>query len=185
MAKVHTAKAAKDYPAQGIKKGDTYWWCKPYRQAKRRFKTPPRRPSLTMTSGWLSAATGLGERLEDLTIDRTRPFNEVRDELKDEVSQVIDEFQGLADEAQSSFDNLPENFQQGEQGEVLEQRAAAAGQMADNLGGVDFDIEIETATEVEAGLGGIEELQEQRTRDAFDQLDSSLAEAQQYSYEGE
>lgn len=131
MPRVHKRVAAKDYPKQGIKKGDTYYYTKLKLQRggmeKRSLK--PFKPSQLTNSpfkgGWLAA----GEAWED--------SDKGADAIRDAASAIRD----LGEEAQGSFDNMPEGLQQGDTGQRLEERANTCSEKADELEGLADELE--------------------------------------------
>jgi hypothetical protein len=53
--------------------------------------------------------------------------------FKGEVESVISELESLADQTQESFDNLPEGFQQGDNGQRLEARVESINEFKDAI----------------------------------------------------
>lgn len=148
MTTAHFVKAAaKDYPKAGIKKGDSYYWWK----FKQRYGNSPRlmsktrpRPSQLTQSEYLSQALALQERIEDLTPDATLP---------DDLESIISDLRTLSDEQDEKFNNMPEGLQQGDTGQLLEQRRDACNEFADALEGIDIE-------EFEADLSAKDECSE-------------------------
>ena len=125
MPRVHRRIAAKDYPSDGIAKGQTYWTWR-MRTARsgvtRRSATPPKPEQLTMSEyaqTWLplnrevSAFTGEPDDLDDL-IERAR---------------------ALGEEQRERLENMPEALQTGPTGDLLEERASECEALADALEG--------------------------------------------------
>lgn len=117
MARVYTQKARKDYPTEGIKKGDTYYQWQLYHGPVRRSKTPPKRAELT-GSEYLSTLYTLFDQ----------EINEPSD-----LESIADELETLGQEQRDRFDNMPEGLQQGDTGQLLEQRADACEEAANNI----------------------------------------------------
>jgi len=68
MARANFVKAAaKDYPEQGIKKGDSYYWWKFRHGGKRYSKTMPKQSQLTQ-SEFLSGVWSVEETLAELSM---------------------------------------------------------------------------------------------------------------------
>jgi hypothetical protein len=132
VPRVHSQVARKDYSREGIKRGDTYYsWTFKNRRGpgtKMRSKTRPR-PSQLTRSDYLSAAFALQERVEDLVADSDLPGN---------VEEIANDAHQLADEQEEKFDNMPEGLQQGDTGQLLEQRRDSANEFADALEAVDL-----------------------------------------------
>lgn len=127
MARVKYQKAAKDYPASGIKKGDMYYYVRIKtgpRSSRQMRQLTPFKPSQLTTSDYLSQAYALQERFNDLT-DLTT--------LEEDLNGLAEEARDLGQEQQDKYDNMPEGLQQGGTGELLEQRAQAMESWADSL----------------------------------------------------
>ena len=104
MARVHTAIAAKDYPAQGISKGDKYWHWTPYRQPRRLSKTMPR-PSQTESNDTKASLYIVVEGLTD-SINVATTVQEIREAVESAISEcetVCDEFNEKADNIEDGF----------------------------------------------------------------------------------
>lgn len=137
MANVQFVKAArKDYPEQGIKKGEPYYWWKFAYGPKCYSKTPPRGSQLTQ-SEFMQTMLGHEETVSDL-LDA---FD--ADTLADDIRAIADEIESFGDEQTDKFDNMPESLQSGSTGELLTERADACSTIADELR--TFADEIETA----------------------------------------
>ncbi len=123
MARPDHRKAAKDYPANGISKGDMYWYVKiktgPYSSRVMRQLTPFRASQLTSSSY-------LGPLYE---------WQEDKANLHDmdNASELADRIRDLGAEQRDKFDNMPEGLQQGDTGMMLEQRADACETAADEI----------------------------------------------------
>lgn len=122
MAKPVQKTAAKDYPEQGIKKGDRYWYVALKLQrggiVKRSLK-PFKRSQLT-TSEYF-------QQLYDWEDSKA----EIAD--MDDAQQFADDIRALGEEQQEKFDNMPEGLQQGDTGQMLEARANACEAAADEI----------------------------------------------------
>lgn len=122
MARAHFVKAArKDNPV--AKKGEPYWWWKPMiggRGAAKRFsKTQPTRSQLT-NSEFLSAFYAICE-----SIDAAEDVDGLR--------SCAEELRTLGEEQQEKFDNMPDGLQQGDTGQMLEERATGCDSWADAI----------------------------------------------------
>lgn len=150
-------KAQKDNPI--VKKGESYYWWKFMSGGrggpKRYSKTPPR-PSQLTQSEFLGGILGHQETIEDLVSGAGDDFSE----LADEVRSVVEEVQELGEEQTEKRDNMPENLQDGEVGELLAQRAEQSEEIANELESA--------ADDVDAAVGEIEELQA-----SLDELDNN------------
>lgn len=106
MPKVNTAKAAKDYPNEGIKKGDLYYSWAFFRGPTLRSKTPPRRSQITGSAN-LSAAYAVEECLED-ALGEAKTVGDVVSALEIAASD--------ADNVISDYDDQIGNLEQAFQG---------------------------------------------------------------------
>lgn len=136
MTKLNFVKsAAKDYPQAGIAKGESYYWWQHYRMPRRMSKTRPK-PSQIASSEYERELLGIVEELEGW---EGGWYEGDRDELVSQLEQ-------LRDYEQEKFDNMPEGFQQGDTGVMLEERVSNLDQWIDELNSIDFDKENEDET---------------------------------------
>ena len=169
MARPEQRKARKDYPREGIKAGDTYWYVKLKMQRGGRVmrSLTPFKPSQLTQSAFKSAWLSAQEEWE------------ASDKDADAIRAAAEAISEAGQEAQSSFDNMPEGLQQGDTGQTLENRASTAediaGQLeslADELEGLD-----EPGEEPVEPLGDLETDEENDA--AREQYESDLAEWQE------
>lgn len=122
-----------------IKVGDAYvYWKFRYGGKRIRCNAPAcrPRPSEMINSPFLSQAAALAEGLEDaVAAFENDPDVEA---LQGAVEEAASGFRELGEEAQGSFDNMPEGLQQGDTGQMLEQRAERCEEIADELEGLDL-----------------------------------------------
>ncbi len=123
MAKVIKHIARKDYPEQGIKKGDVYFQWQLYNCKVQRSLTSPSRQQLT-NSGFLQSAYTIEDNLNSLD------SSESLDVLKEQVESYTEEIEELMSEAQDSLSNLPEQFQDSS---MLNDRISSLEEWMDNL----------------------------------------------------
>lgn len=166
MARPEQRKARKDYPREGIKAGDTYWYVKLKMQRGGRVmrSLTPFKPSQLTQSAFKSAWLSAQEEWED------------SDKGADAIRAAAEVISEAGQEAQNSFDNMPEGLQQGDTGQTLENRANTAediaGQLeslADELEGLD-----EPGEEPVEPLGDLET--DEENDEAQEQYESDLAE---------
>lgn len=123
MPRVHHRKAAKDYPAYGIAKGDLYYYTKiktgPRSSRVLRSKEPFKRSQLT-SSEFLSQLYDIEDSLAALT-----DIGEARD--------LAESLRELGQEQQDKLDNMPEGLQGGDTGELLRTRAEGCETAADSI----------------------------------------------------
>ena len=142
MARQVQRKARKDYPDAGIKKGDTYFFAqiKTGPRSSRIIRSKERIPqSKLTTSAFMSTVYGIQESFDGIVHDNSAP-----DALKDLAQQVRD----LGEETQSSFDNMPDGLQQGDTGQMLEERVSNCEQWADDIEAIADTLET-TISEIE------------------------------------
>lgn len=122
MPRVYMQKAAKDYPAEGITKGQTYYsWSVrtgPVGGRTYRSATYPRPSQLNF---------GFRGRLGDIELD----MGNAQD--PEELRNFAEALRELGQECQESFDNMPEGLQQGDTGQLLEERAQGLEGWADEV----------------------------------------------------
>lgn len=137
MARIQERKAAKDYPANGIAKGDTYFYVKiktgPYSSRTIRSKIRPKR--------WELTGSAFFSQLWQIEDER---FNSV--ESADDLREIAEAVRELGQEAQESFDNMPEGLQQGSTGELLEERSSSCDSWADEIDTAADDLENNLST---------------------------------------
>jgi len=110
----HVKKARKDHPDIGVKKGEPYyWWGMMHggRGVRHKSKTYPRPQQLTQSEFRISCMD-----VEDMLQQLEDPEN---------LQDIIDAVQQIADECQEKYDNLPEGLQMGSSGELQEERRDA------------------------------------------------------------
>jgi hypothetical protein len=121
MARPEKRKAAKDYP--GIPKGTEYWYVKiktgPRSSRVMRQLAPFKRSQLT-SSTFLSGLYDWEDAKAALS-------------TMENAQDLADTIRGIGEEAQGSFDNMPEGLQQGDTGQLLEQRAEACNTAAEEI----------------------------------------------------
>lgn len=132
MARVYTHKAKKDYPQQGIKKGDTYYEWAFYKQKAIKSKTPPTRSQLTQNEAEI-----IVYGVYDGEIPTT----------PEDIEEAAQTLRSAAEVEEGKKENLPEGFQQGEAGERLQNRADAINEAADTLDTLGSDIKDEADTD--------------------------------------
>jgi hypothetical protein len=123
MPRVHHRKARKDYPNQGIEKGDMYFTWKirsTYGGTVYRSKTRPKASQLTNSpfkSGWLA--------MEEAWSDSYKG--------SEAIAAAAEAIRELGEQCSESFENMPEGLQQGDTGQLLEERRDGCESKADEL----------------------------------------------------
>lgn len=131
-AKVTFVKSArKDYPEQGIKKGESYYWWKFAFQPKKYSKTKPRRSQLE-SSHFL-------QELYDF--QDTWEWNASSD-LESQVDDFVQIIDDLRDMCEESLNNMPDHLQDtSDVGVLLNERIDALEQWADEVRSVDLEVD--------------------------------------------
>jgi len=150
MPKVHfVKKARKDHPPD-IKKGESYYHWKFRYGGIRRSKTRPK-PSQLTQSEFLSQLYDLQERRD--AVCEHGPTDDF-DSFKTEIEDIADEIESLGEECSEKHDNMPEQLQDGDVGQLLEERASRCEDMAQELrdavecsGAEDYDPEADVLLE--------------------------------------
>ena len=169
MARPEQRKARKDYPQNGIKAGDTYWYVKLKMQRGGRVMRslkPFLQSQLTQSafkSGFLAAGEGW----------------EASDKDAEAIRAAGEAIREVGSEAQGSFDNMPEGLQQGDTGQTLENRASECERIADELDSLADELEglEEPGEEPVEPLGDLET--EEENDEAQEKYESDLAEWQE------
>lgn len=123
MARVHHRKAAKDYPAQGIAKGDMYYYAKiktgPRSSRELRSKTPFKRSQLTV-SEFKATLFDIEDDLAAIT-------------SIDDIPDIAERLRSLAQDQEERLENMPEGLREGDTGQMLTERKDACETAADEL----------------------------------------------------
>lgn len=120
MARVHKVRANKDYPQNGIAKGQQYytWTSRPGRRGKgivHRQLTAPTRAQLT-SSAFLQEQYSIEDEIADFPVGRDA--NMVA--FLDDIRQRIEDLKSMAEE---SLENMPEVLREGSSsGQLLQER---------------------------------------------------------------
>jgi hypothetical protein len=112
MARVHHRKARKDYPAHGIKRGDMYYFAQiktgPRSSRTIRSLTRPTRSQLT-SSDFMSQSYDLDDAVS------------AADDVET-LRSLADDIRQLGEDQQEKLDNMPEGLQQGDTGQLIQER---------------------------------------------------------------
>jgi hypothetical protein len=160
MARQEQRSARKDYPEHGIKKGDQYWFAqiKTGPRSSRIIRSLKRIPQSQLTtspfkSGWFAMQEAW----------------EASSKEADDIRAAAQEMTDLGDQAQESFDNMPEGLQQGENGQEMERCIAqldsaiealdeAIEKLRDEDGCLTEDGHAEVQTSLETASEALEEI---------------------------
>lgn len=123
MARPVQRTARKDYPANGIVKGDKYWFCAiktgPRSSRTLRQLQPFRRSQLT-SSDYLAQLYDWEDSLAALA-------------SMDDAQNLADTIRQLGEEQQEKLDNMPEGLQQGDTGQMIQERIDACENAASEI----------------------------------------------------
>lgn len=133
MPKVHHVKARKDYPEDGVAKGEMcyVWTLKtgPRSSRKYRSKERPKQSQLT-TSEFFQAIYSAQEDADEHPPESWDDFDSVLQSIKDRLEEI-------RSETEDKYNNLPEGFQNGSSGERLQGRVDAVQELIDELDNID------------------------------------------------
>jgi len=132
MPRVHRRKAAKNYPEDGIKKGDIYYtWKFRWRRPCRSLKRP--RPSQLTQSEFLGQAYSLQEQVEDMESPALSEGEDGVSNFADNLRTIADEVRSLGEEQADKVYNMPESLQESETADLLNQRNEACESLSDEI----------------------------------------------------
>jgi hypothetical protein len=149
---IHVKKARKANKAQGIKKGQSYYWWSVMiggRGVKRYSLTKPKPSQLTNSEFW-GTYYAIQEDVNDAAPQSTEDVETRRDDI---VSQL----ESLRDETDEKFNNMPDGLQQGDTGQMLEERVSGLEEVISELENVDCAF---SDDDLEEGLTDEEKRQE-------------------------
>lgn len=134
MARVLTRVARKDYPADGIKKGDTYF--------KVSLKTGPRSSrtlkSLTPFKRHQLTSSDYLQRVYIMADETIPAISEPAD-----LQGIKDELEELKSEQEEKLENMPEGLKEGPTGQTLQERIDECESFISELDGIEFEEESE------------------------------------------
>lgn len=148
MAKIAKIKARKEYKCskcgEVINIGDLYVKATPYRQ------NPIIRCTKCGIKAYEISGSSYVQELGAIVEDWRDNFN-IYDGTADEIATVLEE---IRDQQQESLDNMPENFQYGDTGTMLQERIDCLESVIDELNNISWgDCEDEARSEAEQELG--------------------------------
>jgi vacuolar-type H+-ATPase subunit I/STV1 len=125
MTKLHfVKKARKDNPA--VKKGESYYWWQFAFSPKQYSATRPRRSQYATQSSYL-------QQVMDME-DANRVCD---DSLIDDIDELKTQIEELQSECEQSLENMPENLQEAETGQLLQERIDACEAAISELENID------------------------------------------------
>lgn len=142
MPRVHFVKAArKNNPV--AKKGESYYWWQPMvggRGGAKRYSKERPRPSQVTQSEYLSACYSAQESVEDSLSNFIAGKCELADLIGD-LESAADEVRQAGEDCDEKYNNMPDGLQQGDTGQMLEQRRDAAESLADEIESAKGEVE--------------------------------------------
>lgn len=155
----HVKKSRKAYRADGIKKGQPYWWWKFRNSGIYRSPTEPKRSQLTQ-SEFYGTIWDIEDRISELKADSS---------LEEAVKEIIDELTQLGEEQEEKRNNMPDSLQDSETGNLLEERKDACENAASELEQIDLEFDLDSAAEDD---GQIRDLKEGDEDDKDEQIEA-------------
>ena len=153
VSKLHfVKKSRKNYRAEGIKRGDAYWWFKHYKRSKVRCKAKPPRSAYSTMSPFLGALMDAKDELNRMTAEHATP-----EEFRDKLEELVGVVEELAEQCETSLEGSLAAFPGGcPTADLLQQRVEACRTLVAQLRDAASSI-AENATEddVDQALGGI------------------------------
>lgn len=143
-----------------INTGESYWtWCF-YGGQPIYSKTKPRQSQLTNNS-FKQELYSIQESVEDFS-------PEDPDEVGEFVEELISNLEELRDTCQESFDNIPEQLQEGNSGQILQERIENLDDVIYNLENIDTEFSSELDESEKDGMSQEEwECQEEDEREEW------------------
>ncbi len=136
---------------------------------KRYSKERPKQSQLTQSEFW-GAVYGLQEQYETVP-----DF----DDIESGIDEIKSELENIKDETQGKFDNMPQGLQDGDSGQLLQERVDALESVISDLDSVDVSIEL--GEEIEAMEDGDEkalattEAKNQRAEEIWSEVTDTLS----------
>lgn len=144
MPRVHFVKAARKVnPVARV--GESYYWWKFRYGGKHYSKTPPR-PSQLTQSEYYGIIRATCEALEDYKPEQTTTIVEARSTLEAAaafIREQAEQVQQAGEECQDKLDNMPEGLQEGDTGQLLQERIEACDSAYTDMDNVADELESE------------------------------------------
>lgn len=116
-----------------IAKGESYYWWAFKNGGKHFSKTAPKQSQLTQ-SAYLGELYSIQEELEVI-----RENISDADDLSSSVDDIKSRLEELKETTEGSLENMPEGLQQGDTGQLLQERIDALDNAISEMEGIDFD----------------------------------------------
>ena len=125
----HVKKARKDNPA--VKAGQPYYWWE-FRYGGTRYSATYPRPSQLTQSPYYQLVRSTLEQVEDFDGKTAEDFESFRDE-------IVTLLEEARDMSQESLDNMPEPLQEGDTGQMLQERIEMTEEAIIGIESMDVD----------------------------------------------
>lgn len=116
-----------------IAKGESYWWWAFKNGGKHLSKTQPKQSQLTQ-SNYLGQLYTIQESMDEIECTDPSDIESIVDGFKSDL-------ENLRDETQGSLDNMPEGLQQGDTGQLLQERIDACENAISEFESIEFEYE--------------------------------------------
>lgn len=157
MPRVHfVKKARKDVANSDIKAGESYYWWKFRYGRKRVSRTPPKQSQLTQ-SEFLGTIYDIEEQVQALTEES---------EFESEIDSIKDQLETLKSETEEKLSNMPDQLQEGDVGQMLQERIDELDSMISEYDSIDLEVDEERIKE--EVMDG-EEKEEDETKEEFEE----------------
>ena len=148
-----------------INVGESYWtWCF-YGGQPIYSKTKPRQSQLTNNS-FKQELYSIQESVEDFS-------PEDPDEVSEFVEELISNLEELRDTCQESFDNIPEQLQEGNSGQILQERIENLDDVISNLENIDTEFSSELDESERDGMSQEEDEREEWIADKIGEINDA------------
>lgn len=124
-------KARKDVPGSDIKAGESYYWWK-FRFGGKHVSRAHPKPSQLTQSEYLQAVLGWEER-----VSTAEPVS--TDDIESLVNEIKDEAENLKSEMEDKLSNMPEGLQEGEVGQMMQERIDYLDNLVSDLEGIELE----------------------------------------------
>lgn len=135
-------KPADDKDTIVVNKGQEYYAWSLFGESKERISvTCPNRNQLTNNEfklGYYAVEDRIGDLFSQDFLESS---------IDDEVNEIVSDIESLKDNAQESLDNMPEQLQEGETGQMLQSRVESLEEWSSNIEAVDLSIDIDIEDE--------------------------------------
>jgi hypothetical protein len=173
MPRVHKVeRALKDRPKIGVKKGESYYWwkvrLKGCKSGTRYESKEMPKPSQLTQSQYLKA---IYELQEENWVGRDF------DGIEDRRNDVMQRIQEILDEQQEKLDNMPDGLQQGDTGQLIQERIDCLQSAIDDLEGIEIPEESDynDNEELKEEYGDIDTWKDEEANSKYEEIDNAIS----------